>query len=374
MFHVIKMAALALAAALVATPVSAQDRCAAPEPVCAARAGVFVIHGFDPFASAVRVGPDLLVTNRHVVADARTVRIEAGGGREVEGAVVPTAYDGDLILVRAPGLGDGPALSPDGASSGGDLYTVGADLGRKAVRVYPPGRILLPRAATPQARLQHGAYSQVGNSGGALVDAGGRLVGIVASGGEGRYEAIEAGEIERLKEQSGPAFEAESAAVGLANRRCTEAVEVQGPAPLFMADEVAATLVEACGASRNRQHFDLAAQALGLARRVDRSVALSEAAIARDPAAINSRLILVTTLHIAGRYAEELPHLRFLMKAIPADPAVARYAIQAGKWGGDEDLARSALALLRQHNPAQAEAAGRFLEADLPPPRRPAPE
>jgi predicted Zn-dependent protease len=196
----------------------------------------------------------------------------------------------------------------------------------------------------------------------------------VASGGEGRYEAIEAGEIERLKEQSGSVFEAESAAVGLANRRCTETLEAQGPAPRFMADEVAATLVDACGASRNRQYFDLAAQALGLARRVDESVAMSEAAIARDPAAINSRLILVTTLHIAGRYADELRHLRFLMKAIPADPSVARYAIQAGKWGGDEDLARSALALLRQHNPAQAEAAGRFLEADLPPPRRPAPQ
>ena len=140
-----------------------------------------------------------------------------------------------------------------------------------------------------------------------------------------------------------------------------------------MADEVAATLVEACGASRNRQHFDLAAQALGLARRVDQSVALSQAAIARDPAAINSRLILVTTLHIDGRYGDELPHLRFLLEAIPSDPAVARYAIQAGKWGGDEDLAKRALDLLEQHDPAQAKAAARFLAADVPPPRRVAP-
>jgi hypothetical protein len=321
----------------------------------------------------VRVGPDLLVTNRHVIADARTVRVEAGAGVEVEGTVVPTAYDGDLILIRAAGLGDGPVLSSDGASSGGELFTVGADLGRKAVRVYPPGKLLLPRAATPQARLQHDAYSQVGNSGGALVDAAGRLVGIVASGGEGRFEAIEAGEVERLREQSGPKFEQVSATIGLANRRCTETLEARGPAPRFMADEVAATLVEACGASRNRQYYDLAAQALGMAGRVDQSVALSQAAIARDPAAVNSRLILVTTLHIAGRYADELPHLRYLLDTIPDDPAVARYAIQAGRWGGDEALAKRALALLKKHNPAQAEAAERFLAANVPPPRRNAP-
>src|SRR5690606_6790750 len=171
---------------------------------------------------------------------------------------------------------------------------------------------------------------------------------------------------------SGPEFEAESMVIGEANRRCAETLEDQGPAPGFMADEVATTIAKACGASRNRQFFDMAAQALGRARRVDLSVAMSEAAIARDPGAINSRLILVTTLHIAGRYVDELPHLRFLMDAIPADPAVARYAIQAGKWGGDEELAQLALALVKQHNPAQADAAERFLASDAPPPKAPA--
>ncbi len=43
---------------------SAQESgCAAPAPVCAARAAVFPLGSrFDPLASAVRIGPDLLVT------------------------------------------------------------------------------------------------------------------------------------------------------------------------------------------------------------------------------------------------------------------------------------------------------------------------
>lgn len=374
MVRLARGAAAAILAAMLAGPALADTLCRAPGPVCAARGAVFVIHAFDPFASAVRVGPDLLVTNRHVIADASIARVETADGRTVEGVVIPTGYDGDLVLIRVPDLGNGPVLSAKAASAAGDLYTVGADLGRKVVRVYPPGRVLLPRAATPQARLQTSAYSQVGNSGGALVDGQGRLVGIVASGGEGRFEAIPASEIERLKAQSGPDFADVSAEVGRATRKCAETLEARGSAPGLMTDDVADAIVKACGASRNRQYLDLAAQALGRARRLDQSIAMSEAAIDRDPGAINSRLILVTTLHIAGRYADELPHVKFLLDAIPSDSTVARYAIQAGKWAGNRELAARALALLRKTDPAQAEAAQRFLDADIPPPRRAAPQ
>lgn len=362
-------AVLALVFALVSTA-RADDRCAQPEPVCAARDAVFVISSFDPFASAVRIGPDRLVANRHSVADAKTVRLTGKDGGTVEARVVPTSYEGDLVLLDAEGLGEGPVLGRREGAIEGELYTLGGDIARRAVRAYPPGRLLLPRAPeAPYGRLHHTAYSQPGNSGGALVDGEGALVGIIASGGEGRFEAVPASEITRLEDMSGPGHAARHREIGRAYRACIEGIENAPAPPGRLDDETARKLAAACTASGNRQLLDLAAQTLAKGRRLEQAIALSERAVARDPHAVNSRLTLVTALHIAGRFEDEIPHLGMLLKVLPGDPGVQRFAIQAGKWTGHMGLARHALELLKQHNPAQAEAAERFLKADLPPPQ-----
>ncbi len=77
--------------------------CTAPEPVCAARAAVFAVSSFDPLASAVRVGPEFLVTNRHVVADETRAEVRLADGRRLAAEVVPTGYAGDLALLRVAG-------------------------------------------------------------------------------------------------------------------------------------------------------------------------------------------------------------------------------------------------------------------------------
>lgn len=348
---------------------SADDTCSAPATVCAARASVFVISAFDPFASAVRISPTRLVANRHAVADRATVSVLRRDGSKVTANVVPSAYDSDLILIETADLDPGPVLPiADEIGDGVALYTVGGDVGRGEVRVYPPGGLLLkPDAGSPYGRLHHTAYTQPGNSGGALVDGDGRLVGIVASGGEGRFEAIPVREIERLKQLSGPEFAAQSAKLGAATRQCVELLEapVQGPLSNARADDIHAT----CSSTANRQFFDLAARTLGQARRIDLALDLSNRALARDANALNSRLILLTILHIARRYEEELPHIVFLLKHLPDEQMVHRFAIQAGKWTGDMDLARTGLELVRKHNPAQAKAAEQFLNADIPRPK-----
>ena len=63
--------------------------------------------------------------------------------------------------------------------------------------------MFLPAIGFPLARLHHDAYSQPGNSGGALINSSGHLVGIVTSGGDGRYEAIPLHAIDALKKASG---------------------------------------------------------------------------------------------------------------------------------------------------------------------------
>lgn len=355
--------------ALLPLQAQAQDACKAPEPVCAARASVFTISAFDPFASAVRISPTVLVANRHSVADRETVSIARKDGQAVTAKVLPTAYDGDLILIETPDLAPGPVLDMAGElADGAALYTVGGDAGRGKVRVYPPGEILLkPSEATTYARLHHTAYTQPGNSGGALVDQAGRLVGIVASGGEGRFEAIPVRELVRLKQVTGAEFATQSAALGTATRRCVELLEA--PAQRTLSDARANDIHATCAASGNRQLYDLAASTLGRVRRLDLALDLSNRAFARDPHALNTRLILLTTLHIARRFEDELPHIKFLLQHLPGEQMVHRFAIQAGKWTGDMDLARRGLDLIKQHNPAQARAAEQFLKADIPRPK-----
>ncbi|MGE0612064.1 MAG: trypsin-like peptidase domain-containing protein [Hyphomicrobiales bacterium] len=346
---------------------AAQDGCAAPAPVCAARGGVFSIGAYAPYGSAVRIGPDLLVTNRHVVADEKTVELTLPDGTAIPGEVLPTSYGGDLVLVKAA-LPEGPALVPGTVEKGGDVYTVAQDITERRVRVFEKGHVLLtPAPDRPFARLHHTAYSQPGNSGGALVNAKGELVAIATSGGEGRFEAVPATEFAELREETGADREAESGRIGRAYRECSDivlqAIRVADRLPADIAEKMSAS----CEASRNRQLLDLAAQAFGRSRDFDKAIEFFQKALERDPNAINTRLSLVITLNFARRRDEALPHVRWLLDVIPEDAAVQRAAVQAGKFSGDKELAGRALKLIEQHNPQQLEAAKRFLEAPLPP-------
>ncbi len=349
-----------------------EERCQAPEPVCAVRGRVFRIASFDPAASGVLIGSGLLVTNRHVVADNPWADVFPPGGRVRRAHVVPTDYPGDLVLLEAEGLNGGPALEFATADADTELYAVGVDVGRDRVRVYAPGRIILqPAEGKPLARLHHSAHSQPGNSGGALVDGSGRLVGIVTSGGEGLHEAIAAAELAVLRARSGPQYARASRALGAHYRKCTEALEQarrrRGPVEAVVSDAIQ----ESCTASRNRQFFDLAGQFFGTARRIDASVAMFERALEQDPNAINSRLALAITLDFARRYEAAVPHLEWLLGVLPADRRVLRLSVQVGKWGGDLDLAQRALALIEKHHPNIAPRAREFLADDRPPPGPP---
>ncbi len=353
--------------------------CAAPEPVCAARAVVFALGSrFDPLASAVRIGPDLLVTSRHVMADETRAELRLPDGRSLVVEVVPSGYPGDLVLLRAEGLGEGPvparANSGPGAGPEGALYAIGLDIASRRVRAYPPGRLILaPAPGHPLARLYHSAASQPGNSGGALVDGAGRLVGIVAAGGEGRNEAIPARALDVLMAESGPQYAAATAARGAATRACIEALEAaaQGAAQggARLTEALAEILERRCPESGNRQLLDLAGQAFGRAARPNRAIALFELALAEDPRAINARIGLAVTLQMARRHEAAVPHLDWLLDLLPSDLQVLRLATLSAKWGRAPALGQRALALLETHHPAMAPAARRFLAGPLDPPR-----
>ena len=129
-------------------------------------------------------------------------------------------------------------------------------------------------------------------------------------------------------------------------------------------------VAQSCRSSRNRQLIDLAGQTLGRSGDIEGAVALFRQALSRDPHAINSRIGLVVSLHMARRYEEEREHLRFLVQTAPKDPMVHRFALQVGRFTDDEVLTDTAMRLIKAHNPRALPAAKRFLEAPRRAPRQ----
>ncbi|MEM7224260.1 MAG: trypsin-like peptidase domain-containing protein [Pseudomonadota bacterium] len=334
------------------------ESCRAPEAVCAARAAVFPVESHDPLASATRIGPDLLVTNRHVVADRDGATLLLPDGGRLEAEVVASAYPGDLALLRAAGLPSGPQLSPAPAARLADpalrLYVLGVDTRRRTVRAHAPGQVILaPAQGHALARLHHSASARPGTSGGALVDQTGALYGIVTSGGEGRNEAVPAAALAiLLAGQSGPKAAQRMAELGRAYRACERALDRSD----------LAVLAKTCRATGNRQFLELAGQALGRAGELADSAALLERAVALDPHALNSRLSLAITYVLMTRPDDAAPHLAWLIEVLPADLQILNLALQTGVRAEQQDLAVAALAGIERYHPQSADPARRFFE------------
>lgn len=136
------------------------------------------------FASAVIIDPEgYMVTNYHVVAEAAEIRIQLSDGRVTEPETVGVDRETDLALLKI-NLGTVPAV-PLGSSSalriGDVVLAIGNPYGlSKTVTqgiVSATGRGLLD-LLTFENFIQTDAAINAGNSGGALVNTRGELIGI----------------------------------------------------------------------------------------------------------------------------------------------------------------------------------------------------
>lgn len=123
-----------------------------------------------------------ILTNAHVVGDAGAVRVVSGDGSRATATVVRVDRGRDLALLwldrplgAAIAVGEIPALAQQ-------VWAIGAPL--EAAQTVTAGIVSgLDRQidpAQPVGYLQHSAPVNPGSSGGALVDARGRLIGINA--------------------------------------------------------------------------------------------------------------------------------------------------------------------------------------------------
>jgi len=202
-----------------------------------------------------------IVTNAHVVGDARTFTVTLSNGRRLAARLIGTYVPGDLAVVRVSspkGLRPATFATPESITVGDIVLAIGSPLGLSSS--VTEGIVSANGRDVPEAEgivlpdlIQTSAAINPGNSGGALVDLSSHVIGIptlAAINGESGSAAVGIGfaipssAVKRLVPQlikSGRVTNAGRAALGISGATATDfeghpvgvavtAVQVGGPA------------------------------------------------------------------------------------------------------------------------------------------------
>jgi serine protease Do len=167
----------------------------------AERAGPAVVgigHGRGP-GSGVVVADGIILTNAHNVRH-RDVQVTFADGRQVVASVAGVDIDGDLAVLQADTAGVSPVAwaDGDGPRTGQVVFAVANPGGRGVATTFgvvtAAGRAFRgPRGRRITGSVEHSAPLARGASGGPIVDADGRLLGINTNRlGDGFYLALPA--------------------------------------------------------------------------------------------------------------------------------------------------------------------------------------
>ncbi len=156
--------------------------------------------------SGFAVGENLVVTNAHVVAGGERIRARRPDGRLLSATIVVFDDDRDLAVLSVPGLGQAPLpIAAGGEGTAGAV--LGYPGGQNTVRVAPAivrqenptvGRDIYGNDRTRRQVLFLAAELRPGDSGAALIDDRGRVIGVafaIAPDRPGTSYAVDDGEL-----------------------------------------------------------------------------------------------------------------------------------------------------------------------------------
>lgn len=122
----------------------------------------------------------VLLTNAHVVGDARQVRVELADGRRLTGRVLGRDVSGDIAVVKIPGSGfpRAPLGDSDRLEVGQASIAIGNPLGLDRTVTTGVVSAVNRSGFDMDGLIQTDAAINPGNSGGPLLDSRGRVIGI----------------------------------------------------------------------------------------------------------------------------------------------------------------------------------------------------
>ena len=315
-------------------------------------------------ASGTVFNKDFIITNRHVIEDHRQVIIKFNDGTIKKAYPIPHNYPVDLVILTLNKDLVIPNKLIIPSPIKGMLRVVAFDQGRKSNRIYKKGRVIvLPNnKMNIQARIHTTAKSLPGNSGGAVVDDNGNLVGFLASGDGNINEVISLSSLNGVLKNTNNKHNIEFFKIGRFIRLCADSLEIafnvqRNPDPVLMHN-----ITTNCWNSNNKQLIDQAGQTFGRLGDLKKSSKFLERSIEMDPMSPNSLLSLAITYHIDRKLNKERPIILRLLKLIPEDPQVLRLGVQVAGILKDKKMSETILNLMSLHNKEALPLAKKFID------------
>ncbi len=343
---------------------SAIASCKANSNICAWTDRVVGIKTPNMIASGTLIDEGFVLTNRHVVEDYETVLIRLPSNEISLAHVIPHDVPVDLVLIRIDGtdneLPSWDVLTPKHSPN---LTVVAFDQGRNQPRAYQQSTFArYPNSAMlPQARIHADARALPGNSGGAVLDVSGELIGILAAGDGSLSEIIPIQHLSALFARSDHTHEQEFRIQGTSIRRCADLLHESASIIKDPPTDLVLALKTACLESRNKMLFDQAGQKFGEWWMFQLAEMFLHESLKLDPDSPNSLMSLAVTYHLNRQMEKERPILERYLDIDPQNPQALRLATQVAGVLKDRPLADRVLALMEIYNPAALPLARDFI-------------
>lgn len=344
------------------------SQCTSPPEVCAWKIKIVGIKTPNMIASGIMLPDGFVLTNRHVAEDHALLMIRDFKGNIKRATPIPHSIPADLVILRPQGIKGNPeTVLQFFNETPAILYVVAFDQGRNGPRVYSPSTFAhYPNTSDfPQARIHSDTKALPGNSGGAVVDKNGRLIGILASGDGKISEIIPAVHVNDIALQTGGQHQSSFKATGQAIRICADTLFAAHSIIKNPPEPIVSKIMNHCLKAKNKQLFDQAGQVFGRWWLFDKSKLFLKESEALDPKSPNTLMSLAVTYHLSRDWEKERVILKRYLQIDPANTQALRLGAQVAGILKDREFADQVIALMKKHNPAALPLAQSFIEKAL---------
>ena len=315
-------------------------------------------------ASGTIIDDDFIVTNRHVVEDHKQLIIRYYNGEIKKAFPLTHNFPADLAILTLNKQKKIPTKLLKLNKINGMIRVIGFDQGRKSNRIYDKGKVIAYSDTNnyPQSRIHTDAKSLPGNSGGAVVDDNGNLVGILASGDGNINEIIPISLVNEVIKKTDLKHEDNFFKIGKNIRLCADNLEEAQYVQKNLDDNIKKNIDTYCWNSQNKQLIDQAGQTFGRLGDLNRARKFLEMSIKLDPSSPNSLISLAIVYHIKRDLEKERPIILKLLEFTPENPQVLRLGVQVAGILKDKEMSENVLELMSKYNREALPLAKKFIE------------